>query len=79
MIATVCITSHSAALDPTGLSTRQGKKAAIKIGAGSAVPIGPDMPDADLAVDDLDRYQLVPRDSLGQADLVEGLGKFRLT
>ena len=58
-------------------NTRQ--QSADWIGAGPAEPVGPEMPDTDLAVDDLDRHQLVPRDSLGQADLVEGLGKFRLT
>jgi hypothetical protein len=31
------------------------------------------MPDADLVADDIDRHQLVSCDSLGQADLVEGL------
>jgi hypothetical protein len=30
------------------------------------------MPDADLAVDDLNRNEFVPRDSLGQANVVEG-------
>jgi hypothetical protein len=49
------------------------------IGAGSAEPIGPYIPDADLVADYIDRHQLVPCDSLGQADLVEGLGKLRLT
>ena len=44
-----------------------------RIAARPAEPIGPDISDADLAIDDLDRHQLVSRNTLGQADLVDRL------
>ena len=51
-------------------NTRQ--QSADWIGAGPAEPVRPEMPDTDLAVDDLNRNEFVPRDSLGHANVVEG-------